>query len=180
MGRLQSIVVLVVLCFGLGGCGFQLKRDTNVSSMMGASIAVVAPDFLLFSRLELERQLALAGANLAASTPELTVYLIEENISRRALTRDDNGRPTEFELRIKLNYRVNLKQSSLTSTPEAVEVGADKQQDNEVYTLTRTGAFIYNNRLLLAAEAREREVIKQLREQLVSDLIVNLSQMIKA
>ncbi|NVJ59688.1 MAG: hypothetical protein HWE27_04815 [Gammaproteobacteria bacterium] len=174
-------LISMMTFFVLSGCGFHLKGSVEQSTLPQIKLQVIAPDFLLFSRLELERQLGLAGADVSSVSPELTVYLIDENVRRRALTRDENGRPTEFELRLKVEYSVNFKSNNAerNALDNAASIST-KPQTNQRFSLSQTGTFIYNNRLLLAAEAREREIIKQLREQLMMDLIHHLNQLVEA
>lgn len=102
LARAAAGVVAIVL---LAGCGFHL-RGWDLAANVG-SAAVISADRVDISR-DLEAALRQSGVELVAidESPDVTIEILNESVSRRSASVSGQARVAEYELTSLVAYRI--------------------------------------------------------------------------
>ncbi|WP_105200667.1 MULTISPECIES: LPS-assembly lipoprotein LptE [unclassified Pseudoalteromonas] len=105
--RLLNLMILGCLALMLSGCGFHLKRASDLpEELMTLEVTAQDPNSALFAEVlqELEHSNVLVNQNLSAKSPTLT--LKADSLDRRVLSLFKNGQVAEYELIYSVSYRL--------------------------------------------------------------------------
>ncbi|MFY8272803.1 LPS assembly lipoprotein LptE [Pseudoalteromonas sp. SSDWG2] len=105
--RTTLAVIISCLVLALSGCGFHLKRASDLpADLMVMEVTATDPNSALLERLitELEISNVQVNKNLRANSPTLT--LKSDALDRRVLSLFKNGQVAEYELIYSVSYRI--------------------------------------------------------------------------
>jgi len=132
----------------LAGCGFQLRQAAPLPAAL-SQVQVVQLDPLGLLSRQLERELVQAGARLAESDAA-TLEVVSERFDRRVLAVDSRARVSEYELELRVAFRLS-------------DAAGKELIAREEFVLTRDYAFDE----LAAIGASQEEAL--IREELTRD-----------
>ncbi|WP_105255024.1 LPS-assembly lipoprotein LptE [Pseudoalteromonas sp. T1lg75] len=105
--RLLNLMMLGCLVLMLSGCGFHLKRASDLpEDLMTLEVTAQDPNSALYAEVlqELERGNVQVNQNLSVDSPTLT--LKADTLDRRVLSLFKNGQVAEYELIYSVSYRL--------------------------------------------------------------------------
>lgn len=107
---MNRLIVLSFLAFLVSACGFHLRGVTPIPDAMQETYITGASDFSDLY-IELRRGLERSGAQVVASaqTASATLSISGEQLDRRVLTVDAQGRASEYELNYSVSFELKNK-----------------------------------------------------------------------
>lgn len=142
----RSILILSVML--LAGCGFQLRQAAPLPLAV-KRIQVEQVDPLGQLSRQIERELVQAGAELVASDAA-KLHILSERFDRRVLAVDERARVSEYELELRISFRLD-------------DASGKELLGKEEFALTRDYAF---DELAAIGASQEESLI---REELTRD-----------
>lgn len=103
MIRLIKTVVIVVLCFGVTACGFQLRGGETLPAAMDRTHLALADENGELARA-LRPLLESAGAELVDGDDAATLLVTDDRMQREILTVGRQARVNEFQLRYNVSF----------------------------------------------------------------------------
>lgn len=142
----------------LSACGFQL-RGTGVDSIRLDALHVSTEDQHSPVRQQLVQSLHNSGVSVSAGAPYV-LQLLNEQSSRRALSYARRSIPSEYELTQQLSYQISNRAGQPLHGPE---------------TLTTRRIYVADQDNLLASSEEEAQLQREMRQDLVRQLMLRLS-----
>jgi LPS-assembly lipoprotein len=159
-GRLTAWLLTLMLAASLSACGFKLRAS---QALPFATIAVtpeksggVAGDLARFLGASL-RPVA-AGAD--GTLPEVVLDILQESREKRVVGVNASGQVREFELRMRINFRLRTAKGEELIAPTAIE---------------QHRSISFNESAVLAKEAEEALLYRDMQADIVQLLLRRLA-----
>lgn len=135
------------------GCGFQL-RGWDLATSVG-SAAVVSDQRAAIVR-EIERSLRASGVELRdpADSPEITVRVLDERVSRRSASVSGQARVAEYELTSVVDYAIEAESGPLLASSRA--------SAQRSFRLDRDNIVASNEEQALLEREMRRDLVEQI------------------
>jgi LPS-assembly lipoprotein len=160
MLRLRTLLGLAMLAMALGGCGFQLRSSQNFAFR---SIAIT-PEQGGTVAADLARHFGDALVPLAPGAtgrlPDVVVDVLSEAREKTVVGVNASGQVREFQLRIRVKFRMR--------TPQGRELIAPTE-------ITRQSDISFNESVVLAKEAEESLLYRDMQADIVQQLLRRLA-----
>jgi LPS-assembly lipoprotein len=160
--RAAPLISLVVVLLLLQACGFRLRGAPEIPpAMQQAVVQGVAPYSEL--GLALSREWTRAGGNLdfaGERTDAVRLVISRDEISRRALSVDSAGRPTEYELQYTLVFAMQ-------------DAGGNSLLNSQ--TIKQYRAYRFDPDNVLAKSDEEARIKKDMVRQAVSQMLQRIT-----
>ncbi|HYW93723.1 MAG TPA: LPS assembly lipoprotein LptE [Gammaproteobacteria bacterium] len=161
--RLARVLTAAALALAVAGCGYHLRGARKLPpSMQRLQLQVVEPYGPL--AVNLRRALSDAGATLVGQSSggrgkTAVLEILENRVRRRVVAVDSAGKAIEYELSLKVAFRVRANGRTLLS-----------RQDLE---LTRD--YPYNPSQALGNEAQQNTTLDAMRREMVDLIMLRLN-----
>lgn len=159
-GGLTSRVLIVALLLAmLPACGFRLRGTANLPH---DNLYVSGPAYSAFAN-DLKRAIR-TGTNTRladeAAKADATLFVLGENRAKVILTLTSQGTVREYQLRYAVSYRVAEKSGKEVVPPTEIAV---------------VRSYVFNDQQVLAAEAEETALYRDMQQDAVQQLLRRLS-----
>lgn len=161
MKKISRSLLPVLMMTVLASCGWHL-RGSQDHTEISRKIYLTSFDSYGDSHEILHRKLGKAGA-LAESRSEAdyTLKLIRENLESNTLSITDNNNAAEFELILKIDYRIEN------------DLGEAVSNDS----ISSSRHYQFNRNRVIAKEKEEKKLLEEMRDDIAENLMRRLAHL---
>ena len=165
-----SLLFLIVLPGFLTACGFHLRGEQDLSAVL-PEVKIQGIDKYSELGRDLSRALRAAKVNLDDES-DVVLEVGNDNLTKRVLSVDSAGRANQYEL----NYQISFKLMKRVKENEKARMQVLLPQQ----TVSAKREFLFDANLVLAKADEERQLKKDMREDVILQLIRRLVFLLKA
>lgn len=157
--RFSAVLLLVGLCVGLVGCGFQLRGTGQTTSLLESVYLNLADRGGALGR-ELTATLSQSGVEFTTNgKAQVSIKLGPERFSRRSVSTTGQINVAEYELNLQVSFSVLDKNGEVLVPPTRI-------QTERIYTFDNTSLVGSNEEEELLHEEMRRDLISQLLQRI--------------
>jgi len=154
MKKLLNYAFLILMSINIVSCGYQL-RGVDELTFKTISITGGSPSFTKI----LNKKFKQSGIKINVENAEKYVEIINDTYSKVILSLSSAGKVQEYKITYKVSFRVKLKESGW-GDPINIEAKRD---------------YTYDDKNIIAKTEEESRIIKGMQEQLIRNMITQIS-----